>query len=280
MRLEAIEGRDPQVRLPRWLRDRTAAAAPDVESAARHPVWLLAKKELRLQHLTFVVSGIYLLEWSTLWRAAELMAPGTSMASRSPSLTRLSQRGRRPAERIARQRGGETLRHARVPGAASDGDVEAVGRQSGDDVRRRAAAGGLLAGTPRSLQPVGRPASASTGGSRARSILLTAGSLYVSSLCASGLRALLASAAVMVAVVIAVPAFLGSDIGLELYRTVRSMLSASQAEWLRSWAEPLAVALAHGFSRACAAVRPGEPSLQRPQRQPRVAARLPGLPRG
>ena len=64
MRLEAIDGRDSHMRLPRWLRRRRTAAAPDVVRLRRaHPVWLLAKKELRLQHLTLVVAGLYVLGW-------------------------------------------------------------------------------------------------------------------------------------------------------------------------------------------------------------------------
>lgn len=38
-----------------------------------------------------------------------------------------------------------------------------------------------------------------------------------------------------------------SIIGSNVYRTVLSILSASQADVLRSWTEPLAIALAAGF---------------------------------
>lgn len=56
MRLEAIEGRDPELHLfvPLALAD----------ARARHPIWLLAKKELRLQQMSLVVAGLYLLVWS------------------------------------------------------------------------------------------------------------------------------------------------------------------------------------------------------------------------
>jgi hypothetical protein len=64
MRLEAIDGRDSHMRLPRWLRQTRTAAAPGVVRLRRvHPVWLLAKKEFRLQHLTLVVAGLYVLGW-------------------------------------------------------------------------------------------------------------------------------------------------------------------------------------------------------------------------
>jgi hypothetical protein len=64
MRLEAIDGRDQDMRLPRLLRGWTGAIdAPSADAAgARHPVWLLVKKELHLQHMTFavaVVSGLF-----------------------------------------------------------------------------------------------------------------------------------------------------------------------------------------------------------------------------
>lgn len=71
MRLEAIEGRGPEVRMPRWLgrriRPETTFDAPALLPVRmRHPVWLLAKKELRLQQMTFVVVGLYILMWATL----------------------------------------------------------------------------------------------------------------------------------------------------------------------------------------------------------------------
>jgi ABC-type transport system involved in multi-copper enzyme maturation permease subunit len=65
MRLEAIDGRDQDVRLPRLLRGWTDAIdAPPADAAgARHPVWLLVKKELHLQQMTFAVAGVSGLFW-------------------------------------------------------------------------------------------------------------------------------------------------------------------------------------------------------------------------
>ena len=64
MRLEANDGGDSHMRLPRWLRQTRTAAAPGVVRLRRlHPVWLLAKKEFHLQHLTLVVAGLYVLGW-------------------------------------------------------------------------------------------------------------------------------------------------------------------------------------------------------------------------
>lgn len=64
-RLEAIEGRDADLHLPESWVDRSAATTTAIAPARRHPVWLLMKKELRLQQMAFVVSGIYLLGWAT-----------------------------------------------------------------------------------------------------------------------------------------------------------------------------------------------------------------------
>jgi hypothetical protein len=62
MRLEAIEGRDQEVRLPEWTSaSAVGAAAPHL---TRHnPVWLLVKKELRLQQMSLVFAALYVLEW-------------------------------------------------------------------------------------------------------------------------------------------------------------------------------------------------------------------------
>ncbi len=244
MRLEASEGRDQHVQLPRWLRDSAAAApAPDVE-LSRHPVWLLAKKELRLQQLTFVVSGIYLLEWAALW-VLRLMAPelesipfsvatgfhSGAAALLAGSLASAEERhfGTLESQVLLPM---ATWKQWTVKAGTTFGVVlllavwlpALLGRfsPSGDNLRVNE----WFAGTM---------------------ILLAAGSLYVSSLCASGLRALLASVAVMGSVVVLVPAFFGSVIGSNVYRTILSILSASQVDFLRSWAEPLAIALAAGF---------------------------------
>jgi hypothetical protein len=60
MRLEAVEGRVAEIQLP-WT---TRAAAP---AAAGHPLWQLAKKELRLQQLTFGLMAWYV---ATTWPSA------------------------------------------------------------------------------------------------------------------------------------------------------------------------------------------------------------------
>jgi hypothetical protein len=59
-RLEAIEGHRA-LSLPRWLPSRPSATAA---TRRRHPAWMLVKKELRLQQMTFVVAGLYVLTTS------------------------------------------------------------------------------------------------------------------------------------------------------------------------------------------------------------------------
>ena len=59
LRLEAIEGSGPDVRMPNWF--RTPARPP-----VRHPVSLLIRKELHLQQMTFVIVLLFAIGWSAL----------------------------------------------------------------------------------------------------------------------------------------------------------------------------------------------------------------------
>jgi hypothetical protein len=63
VRLEAIEGRGAEVRLPRWLRSWTGATSTAPAFTKRQPIWLLVTKELHLQQMAFVIAGLYLLGW-------------------------------------------------------------------------------------------------------------------------------------------------------------------------------------------------------------------------
>jgi hypothetical protein len=62
MRLEAIDGRGPEVRMPPMLRRWIAATFGTSAQRRRtkQPVWLLVKKELHLQQMTFAVAGVWL----------------------------------------------------------------------------------------------------------------------------------------------------------------------------------------------------------------------------
>ena len=67
MRLEAIEGRGADLRLPRWRGSGAEAASrPQTASSRRQsPVWMLVKKELHLQQMTLVIAALYVLCWAT-----------------------------------------------------------------------------------------------------------------------------------------------------------------------------------------------------------------------
>jgi len=79
MRLEAVDSRGLEMRLPTWLPGRPGRAAPmnaAPDFARRHAMWLLIKKEIRLQQLTFAVSGLYIIGWASLVWLGQ-MAPAT-----------------------------------------------------------------------------------------------------------------------------------------------------------------------------------------------------------
>jgi hypothetical protein len=61
-RLEATDGPGQDVRLPQWLTTGSAGTAAQ-QLTRRNAVWLLVKKELRLQQLPLVLTALYVLEW-------------------------------------------------------------------------------------------------------------------------------------------------------------------------------------------------------------------------
>jgi hypothetical protein len=65
MRLQDTEGGREELRLPRWFTVTDA-------SPTRPPLWMLAKKELRLQQMTFAMVALYALIWSALTIAGRL----------------------------------------------------------------------------------------------------------------------------------------------------------------------------------------------------------------
>jgi hypothetical protein len=65
MRLQDTEGGREELRLPRWF------ALTDA-SPIRPPLWMLAKKELRLQQMTFAMVALYALIWTALTIASRL----------------------------------------------------------------------------------------------------------------------------------------------------------------------------------------------------------------
>ena len=187
-RLEAIEGRDAELELPRSWTDRSAtsaAAAP----ARRHPVWLLMKKELRLQQMAFVVGGLYLLGWATFSSLRHFL-PGLGP----------------PLGAIAILYGGLL---ALLIGSLASAEERHVGTLEWQLLLPMATwrqwvvkAGMALAlaatlgiGWPDLLAYLHPSADdfRVNGWSAGAIIALTAGSLYVSSLCTSGVKALLLS---------------------------------------------------------------------------------------
>ena len=72
MRLEAVSGPGSSIELGRWWPTRRfATALSPARSRRRHPLWLLALKELRLQQLTLVVTPMFAVGWGALvmWRS-------------------------------------------------------------------------------------------------------------------------------------------------------------------------------------------------------------------
>ncbi len=65
LRLQDIEGGGEELRLPRWL------AATD-RNPIRPPLWMLVKKELRLQQMTFAMAALYVAIWAALTIAGRM----------------------------------------------------------------------------------------------------------------------------------------------------------------------------------------------------------------
>src|SRR5437773_2309005 len=56
LRLEAVDGRGAEIQLPRFGAVTTAARR-------RHPIWLLAAKDVRLQQMTIAITALYGAAW-------------------------------------------------------------------------------------------------------------------------------------------------------------------------------------------------------------------------
>ena len=191
MRLEAIDGRDSHIRLPHWLRGPATLAAPGVaRGRGVHPMWWLARKELHLQQLTFVVAGIYLLGWIAILRRGAVLGGTLDQ----PLLMWTVMFG-----------GVEALLSGSLASAEERqfGTLEAQVLLPMATAKQWAVKAGVALGLTLSLA-VGLPfllasLSPTAGGLRVNFsfvgtlFILTVGSLYVSSLCTSGVKALLLS---------------------------------------------------------------------------------------
>lgn len=197
MRLEAIDGRGQEVRLPGWLRRQPAVdtAAPAI--TRRHPIWLLAKKELRLQPMTLAVAGLYLLGWvavlSLRHRVPDLMKVFEVLTIFYSGMVSLLIGSLASAdERQFGTLGWQML----LPLSTSKQWAVKVGMALGLALL-------LALGLPALLMYIAEPTAANIPWLEqflrfaVPIILLTVGSLYVSSLSSSGLRASLVSLAAL-----------------------------------------------------------------------------------
>lgn len=75
MRLEAIDGRGAELGMPAWPRGSRTVDRGRAVAGRRHALWLLAKKELHLQQMTFVVVALYVFGWGTM-SVLERVVPG------------------------------------------------------------------------------------------------------------------------------------------------------------------------------------------------------------
>ena len=76
MRLEDSDRRGSEVRVPRLFQRAPASGGVSTDSARRrHPVWLLVKKELHLQQMTFAATGVCTVMWIAI-AASTWIIPG------------------------------------------------------------------------------------------------------------------------------------------------------------------------------------------------------------
>jgi ABC-type transport system involved in multi-copper enzyme maturation permease subunit len=205
MRLEAIDGPRQDVRLPQWLKGTSAAGATASRLSRRNPVWLLAHKEVHLQQLPLALTGLYVLEWIavvSLARASDL-----SYGYLFVSLTMLhigvlpiligsfASAGERQIDTLQSQ--------LLLPMAASKQWAIKVGVVFASAIVLGIGLPALLVSAARSAGVNSIPLNEWVIGAV---MLLATGSLYISSLCRSGLWAL----------VMSMPAAVGSQLFLQL----------------------------------------------------------------
>lgn len=187
-RLEAIDGL-ANLPVPRWLRRDPG----DVRPAARrfHPLWLLVRKELRLQRMTIVVASGYMLG-SALFVLLKPLAPdemGQVMTMLYVAMLPFMPGALASAEE---HQFGTLAWQATMPMAAWRQWLVKVGVVLGLTVVLAVGVPALLSGIPQRL-PLVRVSVAV--------VMLAAGSLYISSACNNTLWALLSAISVLVAVV-------------------------------------------------------------------------------
>jgi len=241
MRLEAIEGPDADLQLP-WARPATTAPARD-----RHAIWLLMKKELALQQLSLALAVLYCAGWLALVASGK-MQPGAG-------------------EHTMDVFGGLTILYGAMLALLIGSLASAEERQLGtlewqvllpmaswkQWVVKAAMAIGLAmvlgVGLPALLLFVSGGAIGLNGWFVLGILVLTVGSLYVSSLCANGLQAFLLSLAVAVILILVIPwtvtprvlssavllVPLSALVALVLWLALENHRSAERGAWLLRW---------------------------------------------
>jgi hypothetical protein len=202
VRLEAIEGLHQDVRVPYWWRVPGAVSKAAAEVKRRNPIWLLIEKELRLQHLPFTLAVLCIVVWvlaASSTRLVSDMAYNSAVVVTTVLYAALvSIVIGSSASAVERQMG--TLQwQVLLPVAASSQWAIKVTVVLGLAVALGfglptvlVSTGSLLRGTDPNLRLPVFPAIAIIA-------VLAAGSLYVSTLCRTGLWALVMSIPAMVA---------------------------------------------------------------------------------
>ena len=184
-RLEAIDGLGEDLRLPGWLWRRSESGANAAGLSARRPIWLLVAKELRLQQMTLLVAALFAVGWvasgplRARFSGIDLTVVGMFYVALLPCLS--------GAFASAEERGMGTLEwQLLLPVAASTQWAIKVATVVGLTLL-------LALGLPAALavlDPVARWAFFVNPAMALAVVFLAAAGLYVSSLCRSGLWAL------------------------------------------------------------------------------------------
>jgi hypothetical protein len=194
MRLEATEGRGTEIRLPQWLR-LSRAVSPPSGLTRHHPVWLLIQKELHLQQMALAVSGLYVAGWAGVvtmrYLAPDLELDFFNVLSGFYSGVIALIIG---SLACAEERQMGTLdSQVLLPMASSQQWSVKVGVVLGLSMMLALALPQLLTGGHSLLPSEARSMLSAWLLTAIPIVLLTVGGLYVSSLCSSGLWALLMS---------------------------------------------------------------------------------------
>jgi hypothetical protein len=197
IRLEAIDGRGQAFRL----RSPGAGIPPTTtirHSATRSPLWLLMKKELRLQQLSFAVGVLYAFGWLVIWSGRSAVPYlSTSLLFALTALNGLAAPVLAGSVASAEERQLRTIEwHALLPMSARMQWAIKVGVTVGVACMLGLALPMGLATVTGSQEIREGVRPFLTAGAGFTVILLSVMSLYVSSLCTSSLQALLWSVAV------------------------------------------------------------------------------------